>query len=84
MEQVQQALVADHIHDLQHEAAALRAERARDHQAASGTDSGAAPRATGTGPRRRLGLWLIGVGETISGRSSDAVGDCGDPMASPV
>jgi len=76
MEQVQQALVADHIHELQHEAAALRAERARDDQAT--------PRATGTGPRRRLGRWLIGFGEAISGRSPDAVGDCGDPMANPV
>jgi len=76
MEQVQQAFVADHIHELQHEAAALRAERARDRQAT--------PRGTGPGPRRRLGRWLIGVGETISGRSPESVGDCGDPMASPV
>jgi hypothetical protein len=76
MDQVQQILVADHIHDLEHEAAALRAERARDVVAA--------PRATGTGPRRRLGRWLIGVGEAIAGRSPESVGDCGDPMASPV
>jgi hypothetical protein len=76
MEQVQQALVADHIHELEREAAALRAERARDNRAT--------PRATGTGPRRRLGRWLIWVGEAISGRSPDPAGDCGDPMASPV
>ena len=76
MEQVQQALVADHIHELQDEAAALRAERVRDRQAT--------PRPPGTGPRRRLGRWLIGVGEAISGRSPESVGDCGDPVASPV
>ena len=76
MEQVQQALVADHIHELQHEAEALRAERARDRQAT--------PRTTGTGPRRRIGRWLIGVGEAISGRSPESVGDFGEPMASPV
>ena len=80
---MQQILVTDHIHDLEHLAAALRAERERDARAA--------PRGAGTGPRRRLGAWLIGVGEAIAGRSTDAVGrsvdavgDCGEPMASPV
>ena len=77
---MQQALVADHIHELQQEAAAIRAERERDVRAT--------PRGADTGPRRRLGAWLIGVGEAIAGRSVDgvgrsidAVGDCGDPIA---
>ena len=73
---MQQILVTDHIHDLEHLAAALRAERERDVRAT--------PRGADTGPRRRLGAWLIGVGEAIAGRSVDAVGDCGEPMASPV
>ncbi|HEX5823704.1 MAG TPA: hypothetical protein VFY18_04515 [Candidatus Limnocylindrales bacterium] len=76
MEQLQQALVADHIHGLERDAAALRAERARDLRAA--------PRETGTGPRRRLGRWLIAVGVAIAGRSGEAAPDASDPMASPV
>ena len=53
---LQRALVADRIATLQREGAALRAERAR-------------ARAEGALPSRRvrLGRWLVGLGETISG-----------------
>jgi hypothetical protein len=76
MEEVQQVLVHEHIHELQHEAAALRAERARSAQAAH--------RGTGSGPRGRIGRWLIGVGLAIAGPPAEGLGDSGDRMASPV
>ena len=76
MEQVQQVLVHEHIHELQHEAAALRAERARSTQAT--------PRGTGSGPRGRIGRWLIGVGLAIAGPPAEGLRDSGDRMASPV
>ena len=53
---MQQFLVADHISQLDDEAAALRAERRQRHQG-----SGAATR------RVRLGRWLVGVGRAIAG-----------------
>jgi len=68
--------VADRIHELQHEAAALRAERARNGQAT--------PRGRGTGPRARVGRWLITVGVAIAGSPVDRAGEAGDRMASPV
>jgi hypothetical protein len=73
---VQQVFVADHIRELERESAALRAERALHGR---GT-----PRRTGTGPRGRVGRWLIAVGEAIAGRSAEGTADAGDPMASPV
>jgi hypothetical protein len=76
MEQVQQVLVHEHIHELQHEAAALRTERA--------LSARAAPRGTGSGPRGRIGRWLIGVGLAIAGPPDESLGDPGDRMASPV
>ncbi len=51
MNEMQRILVEDHIHGLEHEAAALRAERARD------PDS----------RRVRLGHWLVGIGIAIAG-----------------
>jgi hypothetical protein len=72
MEQVQQVFVHEHIHELQHEAAALRAERARSTQAT--------PRGTGSGPRGRIGRWLI----AIAGPPAESLGDPGARMASPV
>ena len=53
---LQRALVADRIASLQREGEALRAERSRS-------------RAAGALPSRRvrLGRWLVGLGETISG-----------------
>jgi hypothetical protein len=53
---LQRALVADRIATLQREGEALRAERTRS-------------RAAGAPPSRRvrLGRWLVGLGETISG-----------------
>jgi hypothetical protein len=55
---LQQFLVADHISQLDDEAAALRAERRRQrHQG----PSAAATR------RVRIGRWLVGVGRAIAG-----------------
>jgi hypothetical protein len=76
MDPVQQVFVADHIHELEREAAALRAERARE--------AGATPRRAGTGPRARVGRWLIVAGEAIAGRSTKGTADASDPMANPV
>ena len=62
---LQRALVADHIADLEREGSAIRAERDRDHlreHAAAVTDPADLP------PRRvRLGRWLVAVGQTIAG-----------------
>jgi hypothetical protein len=69
--EIQQAAVADHIADLAREAAALRAERARDdvrvHSAVRDEMSG---EPVELAPRRvRLGRWLVSVGEAIAGPS---------------
>jgi hypothetical protein len=72
MEQLQRILVADRVRELEHEAAALRAERLlRDPDARHGQDAGA---------RRRFGGWLIGVGEAIAGRPKQHVTDGSDAM----
>ncbi len=75
---MQHMLVEDHIHELQHEAAALRAERRRDEH----RRETAPPRGTGSGPRGRVGQWLIVVGRAIAGRPADeGCGDAGDVVA---
>jgi hypothetical protein len=76
MDPAQQVFVIDHIHELEREAAEIRAERARNDRAT--------PRRTGTRPRARVGRWLIAVGEAIAGCSAEATADASDPMASPV
>src|SRR5215210_3529438 len=63
MIEIQQALVADHIATLEREAAALRAERLRDHAAL-------AVAADHPSRRARLGRWLVAVGESISGTTT--------------
>ena len=55
---LQQVLVADHIAQLDDEAAALRAERRNQRHPGSGA---AATR------RVRIGRWLVGVGRAIAG-----------------
>jgi len=55
---LQQFLVADHIAQLDDEAAALRAERRRQRGAGSGA---------GAARRVRIGRWLVGVGRAIAG-----------------
>ena len=52
---LQQALVADHISQLDDEAAALRAERERDRR--SGIDA----------TRVRVGRWLVSLGHVLAG-----------------
>ena len=69
MNDLQRALVADHIADLEREGSAIRAERDRDHlreHAAAVTDPADHP--ADLPPRRvRLGRWLVAVGQTIAG-----------------
>jgi hypothetical protein len=70
MIELQQALVADHIAGLEHEAAALRAERARDRSAAPApvaTEPVGLPMVTAGNPRVRLGRWLVAIGTAIAG-----------------
>jgi hypothetical protein len=76
MNDLQQALVADHIADLEREGTAIRAERFRDHRREQ-TDHAATRRV-------RLGHWLVSVGEAIAGsRRGDtapaAIGTNDDP-----
>jgi hypothetical protein len=73
MDQVQERFVAEYIRELDHDAVADRAEPA-------------VPRETAAGPRRRVGMWLINVGEAIAGRSPDVNGasTSHDPMGSAV
>jgi hypothetical protein len=75
-ERVREIRVANHIHELEREAAEVRAERDRR--------ATATPRETGWGARQRVGRWLIGVGVAIGGRSADATIERGDPMANAV
>ena len=70
---LQQTYVSDHIADLEREAAALRAERERDHQRkhdASRTNS--FDHAAHVPSRRvRVGRWLVTVGEALAGSNGD-------------
>jgi hypothetical protein len=59
---LQHTLVTDHIHDLEREGEALRAERLRDCLQADGIALIAAP-----SRRVRIGRWLVAVGEAIAG-----------------
>lgn len=69
MTDMQYAFVTDRVAALEHDAAAIRAERERDHlreHTARGTDATDHP--ADLPPRRvRLGRWLVGVGEAIAG-----------------
>ena len=68
---LQRAIVADHIADLEREGAALRAERDRDHRAHDGLAASAQP--AHRPPRRvRIGRWLVAVGQAIAGPSAPA------------
>src|SRR5690242_1395497 len=71
---LQKALVADHIARLEHEAAALRAERARDRAALPPrvTTELVRPVVTAGSPRLRLGRWLVSVGTAIAGTTQPA------------
>ena len=83
---LQRALVADHIADLERESMALRAERERDHlreHATAGTEA-TDHRADLPTRRVRLGRWLIAAGRAISGpRPATLVRD-GEPMSASV
>ena len=76
MNDLQHALVDDHINALMREGASLRAER-RDQLPAGATDTdvGSTVASIGALPARvRLGQWLIGVGNAIAG-PTDGRGD---------
>jgi hypothetical protein len=66
---IQEALVAAHIADLQREAAALRAERDRDHlREHAAAHANADDRLADRPSRRvRIGRWLMAFGDAIAG-----------------
>ena len=83
---LQRALVADHIAELERESLALRAERQRDHRREHAIAGTAATdhRADLPSRRVRLGRWLVAAGQAISGpRSATLVRD-GEPMSAAV
>src|SRR4051794_15355685 len=65
----QQAFVADHIAGLRREAAALRAERERDHRNEVQSSEPAAHQSPvdSVPTRVRVGHWLVAIGEAIAG-----------------
>ena len=82
---LQKALVAAHIAGLEHEAAALRAERARAdtraHEEPEPARTELVPLAvvTAGSPRVRLGRWLVSIGTAIAGTTEPvarAIEDC--------
>ena len=73
MEDLQQIIVNEHIHDLRRDA---EASRMRD---AHGDDDRAGAPPGGVGAARvRLGEWLIGVGNAVAGSASDRRGGTAD------
>ena len=85
MIELQQALVADHIAGLEHEAAALRAERARDRASVPApvtTEPVRLPVVAARNPRVRLGRWLVAIGTAIAGTAEPmarAIDECAEP-----
>lgn len=73
---LQRTLVSEHIHDLEREGEALRAERLRDHDGA-----GHAPVAAAPSRRVRLGRWLVAVGEAIAGPAEGSAVDGPDTLS---
>lgn len=79
MDEVQHALVDEHIGSLMREGASLRAER-QNHQITDATDTDVGPpaRAVRVSPARvRVGRWLIGVGNAIAGSAESRGGTAG-------
>jgi hypothetical protein len=75
MEEMQRIVVEDRIRDLRREAV--------DNRTRHGMGVPAAPRATEDGAGSRVARWLIGIGRSVAGRSTDCPPtDAG--MASPV
>ena len=83
MNDLQRTLVSEHIHDLQREGSALRAERARDERRArKGTATDTTDGSAGWPSRRiRLGRWLVGLGQAIAGPRPVPAGHDGEPLA---
>lgn len=89
---LQKALVAEHIANLERERAALRAERERDHlraHLAAGTEPVDDPIdhvADALPLRARLGRWLVAVGQAIAGPAAGQTGRArgDDPCADPA
>ncbi len=72
MEDIQQIIVNEHIHELRHDAEARRLrEPSRDGPEADARGSLRAARI-------RLGAWLIGVGTAVAGSASDRRGGTAD------
>lgn len=69
MDEIQQILVNEHMHDLRRDA---DEGRLRDH--ARYGDPEDPGRSSGRAARVRLGQWLIGVGTTVAGSAGDRRG----------
>ena len=68
MEDLQQIIVNEHIHDLRHDAEVRRLrDPSRDDPGGDGGGGMAAA-------RTRIGEWLIGVGNAVAGSASDRRG----------
>jgi hypothetical protein len=75
MEEMQRIVVEDRIRDLRQEAV--------DNRTGRRMGVPAAPRGTAESARSRAARWLIGIGRSVAGRSTDCPpSDAG--MASPV
>jgi hypothetical protein len=86
MNDLQRTFVSDRIADLEREAAALRAERDRDHLRVHGADGATATEHPVGAPSRRvrIGSWLVAVGEAIAGpprRPTALAGSSAGPSA---
>jgi hypothetical protein len=69
MNEIQQAIVNEHIADLRREAESLRTEQRMRHRTRDGEGSTEVKAADRHGARVRLGQWLIGVGNAVAGNS---------------
>ncbi len=74
MDHVQQVIVSERIDDLNREAQSLRTERSAAHRARDRDAGGVTPGVGGRRARARLGHWLIGIGEAVSGTAGDTHG----------
>ncbi len=67
MSDLQRTFVSDRIADLEREAAAIRAERARDRAGLAGGVDPGSPSPAIAARRVRVGRWLVAAGQRIAG-----------------
>jgi hypothetical protein len=84
MIELQKMRVTEHIADLEHEAAVLRAERERDRARIADDDGHARVTSAadvGASLRVRFGRWLVAIGEAVAGPASPCDDDGSVPNA---